>query len=208
MPWQVRRFGRKLVAIVRLLVLLCFVPAAAADSVVLVTSNGWHSAIGVARADLPAEAIPETADFPEATWFEFGWGDAVYYPASDPGVRDALAAAFPGRAVVHLAGLPDHPEVVFPQAERIELVLSDEAFAALAAYLAGSFDRGDTVRAPIVADGLYAFSRFYPATGRFHLFNTCNTWTARALEAAGIRIDPVGVVTAGELMSRLRSALN
>ena len=46
--------------------------------------------------------------------------------------------------------------------------------------------------------------RFYAAQGRFHLGNTCNTWTARMLRAAGVDIDPGGVVTAGDLMGRLR----
>jgi len=196
------------VSAVRLLLLLCLVPPAAAETVVLVTSNGWHGAINVARADLPAGSIPETTDFPEASWFEFGWGDAVYYPASDPSVGQALAAAFPGDAVVHLAGLPDHPSVVFPGTERIEVVLSESGFARLVAYLDASFDRGAAPRAAPVARGLYGFSRFYPATGRFHLFNTCNTWTARGLQAAGVPIDPVGVVSAAELVARLRFALN
>ena len=37
-----------------------------AKTVIFVTSNGWHSGIIVAKADLPPDRLPETADFPEA----------------------------------------------------------------------------------------------------------------------------------------------
>jgi hypothetical protein len=45
---------------------------------------------------------------------------------------------------------------------------------------------------------------FYPAHGGFHLFNTCNTWAARALSEAGLDISAGGVMTADDLMSRVR----
>ena len=50
-------------------------------TVIFVTSDGWHSGIIVAKSDLPPDRLPETADFPEACFLEFGWGDAVSYPA-------------------------------------------------------------------------------------------------------------------------------
>ena len=37
-----------------------------------------------------------------------------------------------------------------------------------------------------------ASDRFYAATGRYHLFNTCNQWTGRGLARAGV---PVGIWT-------------
>ena len=51
--------------------------------------------------------------------------------------------------------------------------------------------------------GLDSESHFYPATGHFSLFNTCNSWTARQLATAGLDIDPSAVITAGQLLSQL-----
>ncbi|MGH7005996.1 MAG: DUF2459 domain-containing protein, partial [Alphaproteobacteria bacterium] len=59
-------------------------PAAAdvrAGRIVVITSNGWHTGILIARADLRRGVLPETEDFPAALYFEFGWGDREYYPA-------------------------------------------------------------------------------------------------------------------------------
>lgn len=172
---------------------------------IVVTSNGWHSGIAVARDDLPPAAVPEAADFPAAAWFEFGWGDAEYYPAPDPSIGMALRAALqPSPAVVHLIGLPDAPEAVFADREAVRLALSRPALSRLIAHIAASFDRGGAPRAAPGPSGLYPFSRFYPATGRFHLFNNCNTWTARALAAAGLSMAPDSVVTAEDLMRQVR----
>lgn len=192
-----------------LLLLIAVLTAAVAhagDRQVFVTSNGWHSGIVVERTAVPLAIIPEAADFPDATHLEFGWGDAVYYPNPSAGVGLAIGAAFPGPAVMHLAGLPDHPARVFPTARLVPLSVSDDAFERLLARISASFDRRGAPRATPQAEGLYAFSRFYPATGRFHLFNTCNTWTASALRAAGLEIAAEGVQTVDDLLAQLRAA--
>jgi uncharacterized protein (TIGR02117 family) len=182
------------------------VSAGAEETVTIhVTSNGWHTGIVVARADLPAGAVPEAADFPEARYLSFGWGDAEYYPAAKPSFTMALGAALrPTPAVVHLAGLRAPPGEVFPSAEIVELRLSTNGFRLLVDYLEASFARDGAARVEASGPGLYGFSRFYPATGEFHLFNTCNTWTARGLRAAGWPIDLSSATSAEDVMAQLR----
>jgi len=180
-------------------------PATAGKHRIIVTSNGWHSGIVVPRTLVPLAAIPEAADFPTAAHIEFGWGDAEYYPTPRATLGLALLAAFPGPAVMHVSGLPDHPARVFPTVSLLTLALDDAQLQRLIAALAASFDRAGAARAmPTTAAGLYPFSRFYPATGRFHAFNTCNTWTAQTLAAAGLPISAGGVQSADDLTSRLR----
>ena len=171
---------------------------------VFVSSNGWHTDITVARADIPEGRIPESADFREARYLQFGWGDAEFYTTPDAGLGTTLRAALPGPAVVHLAGLAARPGEVFGGVEEIALTLSEENFARLVGYLHESFERGGQPRAKSVAPGLYRFSRFYPATGEFHLFNTCNTWTARGLAMAGVDVSASGTQSAEDVMRQLR----
>lgn len=185
--------------------LLAAMRGAAAEEVytVYVSSNGWHTGIVIAADDIPADKIPEAADFPGAAFLEFGWGDADFYPKPDAGVFAAIGAAFPGPAVMHVAALTARPSIYFSDTEEIRLELEEPEFATLVSYLHESFAReGD--RAEPVAPGLYASSRFYPATGRFSLTNTCNTWTARGLERAGVNVNSRGVQRAEDLMKQLR----
>lgn len=181
-------------------------PAAAEPGVaIFVASNGWHTAIVVPRARVPADAIPEAADFPDAVYLEFGWGDSEYYPARNPTIGMALRAALePTPAVVHMGGLGAHPRAVYPTAEVVEIEVPADGFARLVAYLGAAFARGGADRVGASAPGLYPYSLFYPATGEFHLFNTCNTWTARGLSAAGLAVEVGGTVRAEDLMAQVR----
>ena len=45
-------------------------------------------------------------------------------------------------------------------------------------------------------------SRFYLSNGEFHLFNTCNTWIAEALQSAKLDISSRGIITADNLMEK------
>ena len=99
--------------------------------------------------------------------------------------------------MVHLTGLAVRPGETFSGVEEIALTLSEENFARLVGYLHESFERGGERRAKSVAPGLYGFSRFYPATGEFHLFNT---WTARGLATAGVDISASGKQSAEDQM--------
>jgi uncharacterized protein (TIGR02117 family) len=188
------------------LMLLAFAAAAHARSyTVLITSNGWHSDIAIARADIPAGRIPEAADFPGALYLHFGWGDANFYQSRDPGLGTTLGAAFPGPAIVHLAGLTRRPGETFRDLEEIELTLDAAQFEILITHLHETLERKGAPRVASSGAGVYDFSRFYPATGEIHLFNTCNTWTARGLKAAGLPVTDSGVRTAADLMDQLRA---
>ena len=173
---------------------------------VYVTGNGWHTAIIVSAAALVAErALPETADFPNASFLEFGWGDRTFYPAEEPTLGVALTAALiPTPAVMHIAELQAPPAGDSSELDVISLELTKSGFRSLVRAIAEEFERPDEGRAEPVSRGLYSHSHFYHARGKFHLFNTCNTWTARMLHEGGVDVSPSGIVTAHGLMSRLR----
>ena len=173
-----------------------------------VFSNGWHTAIVVARDKAVAIGVlPEAADFPTAAFLEFGWGDRTYYPAKDKTLGMALNAALTATpAVMHMAGRAHEPSPTYAHTDMVTIALTDAGFRNLVDAIASEFKRPVDGRAAPVANGLYADSYFYDAHGSFHLFNTCNTWTARMLRAGGVALSPSGVMTADELMARLRTA--
>lgn len=173
---------------------------------IAVISNGWHTAIVAPREPLVATGlIPELADFPDATFIEFGWGDRTYYPSDEKSVGEAIGAAIGGSpAVIHLNGLSVPATKAYANAEVVTLKLSDEQLSKLSSAIDGYFQRDDGKRAKAVQPGLYRNSLFYNAHGEFHLFNTCNTWTARILQATGIPVSPDGVFRASTLIERLR----
>ena len=174
-----------------------------------VLSNGWHTAIVVPAPAIAATGLlPEAADFPDAAFLEFGWGDRVYYPAKEKTVGMTLAAALaPTPAVMHMAGRSATPMGESGGLEVVPVLLTEVGFSSLVEAIAATFERPSGGRAEAVSRGLYPGSRFYHANGEFHLFNTCNTWAARMLHAGGVALNASGIVTADGLMARLRAAL-
>jgi uncharacterized protein (TIGR02117 family) len=177
----------------------------AADRVIQVVSHGWHTGLVVARADIPDGLWPERADFPAAEYLEVGWGDRDFYMTPDNSLWLALKAALWSNAsVLHVAGFHGPVDAYFPAAEIVELRLTAEALERLVRYIDESFARAGKRRAQPLGPGLYGDSRFYPSRERFHLFNTCNVWTARGLAAAGLPVHPQLALTASALLGQVR----
>jgi len=180
--------------------------ADAATRTVYVINNNWHTSI-VLRRDDPAlrELVPEAEDYPDATYLEFGWGDSEYYPAESPSMRMALGAALrPTDTVMHVTGLTRPPHLYYPEDEVVALALPAATVDRLVAAIDGTFDRSGAARASVVARSRGRNDGFYPAHGRFHMFNTCNSWTVRMLAEAGLSVSTTGVMTARQAMRRIR----
>ena len=179
---------------------------------VRVVRTGEHTAIVIARAEVIATGLlPEAEDVRAAAYLEFGWGDRVYYPTPEPTLGMTLDAAFwPTPAVMHLAARARPPELTYAGVAAAEvevLAMTQGNFRRLVGAIADEFLRPESGRAEPIARNLVSGGYFYEAHGRFHLFNTCNTWTARMLRAGGVNLWPSGVVTGNDLMTRLRAAL-
>src|SRR5262245_22485317 len=172
---------------------------------VWVVDHGWHTGLVVERAAIPQGLWPEQDDLARGPYLEVGWGDAAFYRARDPGVGLAVRAALGSAgSALHVVALPAPPERIFAGREVAEIRLSRPGFLALARFVDESFARGERGRAPRLGPGLYGISAFYPARGRYHFLNTCNTWVADALRSAGVPITPAYAMTAGNLMWQAR----
>jgi uncharacterized protein (TIGR02117 family) len=152
-------------------------------------AHGWHAGIALRRADIPPGLWPESRDFPRAEHVEVGWGDREFYQNPDPGVLTTLRAALhPTPSVLHVVGFPGPVAEYFRASEVVELMVSSEGFERLIRYIHDAHERGSRPAAAPLGPGLYGESRFYPARESFHLFRTCNVWTARALRSAGLPV--------------------
>jgi uncharacterized protein (TIGR02117 family) len=175
------------------------------SSPIYVIGQGWHAGIALRRADIPPGLVPESADFPEADYLELGWGDFDYYQADDPGLGLLLKAAlWPTASVLHVVGVKGAVAGRFGGFEIVRLEVTRSRFADLAAFVHASFLRDGAAKAGPIRRGYGWDTYFYPATGKFHIFNTCNTWAARALEAAGYPMGKLLPFTVEQLMARVR----
>lgn len=167
-------------------------------------AHGWHAGIAIRRADIPAGLWPESRDFPRAEYLEVGWGDREFYQNPDPGLWTTLRAAlWPTKSVLHVVGFPGPVAGYFRGSEVIELTLPGNGFERLVRYIHDAHERGGAPAAAPLGPALYGEGWFYPGRESFHLFRTCNVWTARALRAAGLPIRDS--ITSEGLMSQARA---
>jgi len=179
-------------------------PDAPVKTVYLV-SHGWHAGIVIRRADLATGQWPALDQLPRSKFLELGWGDRDYYRTPDPSWAVTLKAALlPTRSVMHVVAFDADVPSYFPRSEIIALPLSKAGFEGLSRHVSASFARDAAGNAMPLGPGLYGASQMYLSTQTYHLFNTCNVWTARALKAAGCPITPATTLTVERLMARAR----
>jgi uncharacterized protein (TIGR02117 family) len=171
---------------------------------VFIVHSAWHAAIVLRKGDIASDRVPELADFPDAQFVEFSWGDKDYFPNPDAGVFAGLKAAFwSSGSVVHVVGLSRDWQAFYAGAAIIELRLVPTAYGRLLDFVSKTFSRPAPEYRAQAYPGLFVHSYFYPATRRFSLLRTCNGWVAEALESAGLPIAPSYVITAGQLSEQI-----
>jgi uncharacterized protein (TIGR02117 family) len=173
------------------------------DRTVFVVSRGWHTGVVFPKSALGPGHLPEAAAFPDAHYLEAGWGDRAYYPDPEAGWGDALRAALvPSPAVLELIGRVETPRAGTDHRVWSVPVTAD-GLARLVAAVHETVDRPPGGGVAETVPTTLPRSRFHPAHGRFHMLNTCNTWVARMLAAAGVPINPEGISRAEDLIEAL-----
>lgn len=172
---------------------------------IYLVSHGWHAGIVLRRSDIPGSVWPVSGDFPDAQYLEVGWGDMDFYRTPDPHPGLLLKAALmPSASVLHIVGFSGAVPAYFPYSEIIGIELSSADFVHLSRAIAESFATDGAGNAKPLGPGIYGNSRFYLSKENYHLFNTCNVWTARALRAAGLPATPARAIGVEGLMSQAR----
>jgi uncharacterized protein (TIGR02117 family) len=175
-------------------------PPAAATELVHVVSNGWHTGVVVSGTVLASARLAPDGH----RYVEVGWGDRDAYLVDRITPRLALRAAFASRgSVLLITGFDEPIAERYRGIDAVELRVSSEGLAALARFIESSVVRDDVGRSVPLEAGWTPSSAFYLARGHFHLLNTCNAWTARALQAAGLPLRPALTLTAYHLMEQV-----
>jgi uncharacterized protein (TIGR02117 family) len=139
------------------------------------------------RARLPGETF--SVDAASATHVAIGWGNKGFYintPTwNDLRFSTVLNALFwPSESCMHVTlctaeGIPNGAR---------SIKISAAEYQRLIEFINSGFrHRADGSVILIPHAGYGPADAFFEGEGRYHCFNTCNCWTGRAMQAAGIR---------------------
>ncbi|HVS75829.1 MAG TPA: DUF2459 domain-containing protein, partial [Steroidobacteraceae bacterium] len=151
---------------------------------------GWHTGLVLPADELgPLKLLLRTTKY-----VSFGWGNRRFYMAAHPGSGDAVAALFRSPGVLFIRAVPA-PADLLASDIRIHWVCASRAQIWRADdYIEKSLSRPSH---PVdLGPGPLAGSRFYASGEHYSAVHTCNTWTAAALEYAGLPVSARGVLFA------------
>lgn len=171
---------------------------------VIVHNHGKHTGISIQASEVNKQLPDLQARFPEARYYEIGWGDRGFYQAEKITTGLTLRAIFwPTPTVLHVVGYDDDPLLYFSGSKNKEVYLSPEGLENMIRFVASSFQKHPERGAAATRSGVYGDSQFYDAEGKYFLFNTCNKWTAKALRSGGQKMGVTFKITSGAVMRDL-----
>jgi len=166
--------------------------------------RGWHTDIGL-QAVQAGDTLGELrTTFPGVHTLVIGLGERAYLLHREHDLGDILAALAPGPGALLVTALRDTPQTAFPADDVVVLQVSARGLARLIDFMTGSFERPPDGALHAIADGPYPGSLFYASARTYSAGYTCNTWTAEALQTAGLPIRVAGVVFADEVTDQAR----
>ncbi len=170
-----------------------------------VLQAGWHTGIVLRTKDVSPADWPEVVNYLRHTYVDIGWGDERFYQAEgSPTILAARAALIPTTSVIHIVPFSVHPLNLYSGENYLKRVeATPQQFSELCRIISESFER-DESRSPIESRVNESSQNFFKAKGKYHIFNTCNTWVVRCLKDAGFDVNPNGVITQQHLINALK----
>jgi hypothetical protein len=172
-------------------------------AVIYLVRRHWHVDIGFAANDLQPPLAALLAQFPDARYLLFGFGDRHYLVDQDRGMGGMLAALWPGAGVMLVTGLRASAQDAFGEQHVSEIRVSASQAQAAQRFVWQSLAAQRGAITPLRA-GPYEGSLYYATPQRYSALHTCNTWAAQALRAAQLPVHSAGVVFAGQLWNQAR----
>jgi len=177
-----------------------------ASTSVAVVQRDWHTDICLYMGDANAWVASLARGFDGAAMLCFGFGERQFVVERRHDPLTMMGALLPSKAAVLMTVLRASPQAAFGAQNVVELPVDAAGLAGLQQYLRASFETDATGAPQSLANGPYAGSVYFAASGTYDAFHTCNTWTARALRSAGLT-EVEDVLFAGSLMREVRNAL-
>ncbi len=172
---------------------------AGADGVMWVVRQGWHTEIGLPATEITGPLKVFRDVFPGAQVLMFGYGKRTFITAKVETPAELVMGPLPGPSAVQVTALRVDPNNAY-DGPVAAVALPPGGAARVSDYLWEAIGKTNAGEPRLIAKGLFPGSLFYAGARRYDLAFTCNTFTAAAIEAAGLPASPRDVVWAAGAM--------
>ena len=157
----------------------------------------WHTGIVFNKKSIDTVIWPEANDFKNYKFLDIGWGDRDFYIHNgfDPGLA-VKALFYPTPSVLRIEGLDFAVEdyIKFSDAA-FKIKLDSTGFKNLLSFIHNTYKHTQKGKQEIISVRANGMIKYYKAKGEYSIFNTCNTWVAKGLNRAGLKISSNIILT-------------
>lgn len=174
---------------------------------IYVVRHGWHAGLVLPKEVIDGGLSILPLYYNGAEYYEVGWGDSGFYQHPDITLTLGAKALFwPTDSVMHVVAVPNSPLDYFANSTVIPMTLSHGQIELMVEFIANSFALDDNNNWRSIGSGLYGQSRFFHANGYYHGLYTCNSWTAEALQVAGVPMNQWLSLTSSSVTLQVKQA--
>jgi uncharacterized protein (TIGR02117 family) len=165
------------------------IPAANTKHTIYFIYKGFHTSILLDAKAVVAQNPQLADDLAGQIYARIGWGDGDYFTGKSKSVGTATKALIAsGYSAVQLLPYDYEPFDEIPPETIVPLAITDEGLRQLSIYLGVSIAvdvHGRLMRLPAFGD---AMGSFFQSRYHYSVFSNCNTWSGKALRAAGLPV--------------------
>jgi hypothetical protein len=180
----------------------CVPEAVPQTDTVLILQHGWHTDLAIPSHVLRGRMLIFRRIFPDLQMLVVGFGKRTFMMAPVTTSGDLLIGPFPGKGAILVVGLNGPPSLAYDDGVEASVVLAPGGAERLSDFIWQTLDTQNGRPVPI-RNGFFRGSVFYATRVGYAGTYTCNTWTADALHMAGVAVNPLGVVFAGQTMAQV-----
>jgi uncharacterized protein (TIGR02117 family) len=174
------------------------------DYEIFIVQDFWHTGIVFNVSDVDPEIWPEIERYRQYNFIDTGWGDERFYQAEgNPFFLGARAMLWPTQSVLQVFAFNTELRQAYGRSGRIlRIPVNRKQLDDLSRFVAETYKRDEAGN--VIPSTIHGISRFYfQATGKYHLFRTCNTWVARGFRQSGFDVRTFLVLNANSLYRQL-----
>jgi hypothetical protein len=178
-------------------------PTSRPDEVAWLVDQGWHTAIGLPARQIRGPLSVFRQVFPGADTLMFGFGKRTFITAKVESFSELLMGPIPGPGAIQVIGLRSGPDAAYRPGQVTRLSLQPLQADRLSAFVWDQIGKTRNGQPRLISPGLFPGSLFYASSRGYGLAYTCNTWSAQALQTAGLRVEPEAVMLPGGLLDQV-----
>jgi uncharacterized protein (TIGR02117 family) len=173
---------------------------------VYVINNNLHTGIVIPVSSESSQIMSALKFFNNFQFVDIGWGEEKFYQEPDDNFcMGARAILLPNTSVLRVEGYSSFDGGVISWSDySIKFNLTHDQYIKLLTFIEKSFTKGAGDELFITLKKHSGEVIFFKSVYRYHLFNTCNTWVAEALQSAGLKVSPFFIITDSQLYKEIK----